>query len=913
MKTLHLVLLFAFLVSGLPPSAQAAESPVVLWDFDAVPDSPDGIPSPPPSLGFGQATLLGGVTGTLTAGVPGADGGRAWNTTRFPAQGRSTATAGVRFAASTTGWEALRLQFQHRFSARSSGRAVVRVSVNGVDFEEVASYAPPGADLWTNVVVDLRSLAAVSDNAAVVFDVVSAFGPGTNRYVAAGPGSSYSTAGTWRFDAVTLLGEPALETPAAPRIRVSPADRVLTEGDALRLGVGGGGTEPLDYQWLKDGEDIPGETGPILVRETVTAALAGRYRVRVSNSLGTVLSDDAAVTVNPLPPPYVERTCAALHGLVVGPEFAWPDDGPLAALEGVVISHANLTAAGHPFFFLQDATGGIAISWRGQSVESLPPAGARVRVVGPVLQSDGLLQVAPVAGDPVHSLRVLEEGVPLPEPVELDLEWLSDAVRMESLEGRRVRVSGVTVDTGSPLFPARGANVTLTSVETGASAVLRVEGDSKGAWVDLAGQPKPSGPFTVTGVWSQDDASRPYTQGYRLVPTRYADLVPAGYPPDLQWTVIVEKSKRLGDSVTNAFSEPVLRPGETLRLRAEFSEDAGELQPADGIVLPDGATLNWVTASDSGNAVQRLMAEVVFTATEAHAGLRQRIQLRVAGPEAVRRGFWTVYVPTAEERQVVLTEILANPAARPDLAGFNPLQREDWPPLEDATLSSRISAWDEFVELVNLGPGPVSLGGWTLSDATRVQAWIPPEAAHAAVPVGGALVVYGGPPGSHPPRLTSPAMVAELAGGASAGTDGLGLNNSGDTLLLRNNAGDLVERLVFSTRSLPAGVSLVRWPLPEGPWVAQTTLDPDRKASPGTPPVGGEWPGAVSAESLTVRVWIDGGQVRLEWERVPNARCSVREWDPAAGWKVIADGMTEAGLSVPLEGNDRRLFQVTSP
>ena len=913
MKMPPLVLLFGFVVSCLLSPASASESPLVLWDFNSVPDSPDGIPSPPPSIGFGQATLSGGVTGTLTAGVPGAEGGRAWNATRFPAQGRSNATAGVRFGVSTTGWEVHRLQFQHRFSARSSGRAVVRVSVNGVDFEAVASYAAPGVDLWTNIVVDLRSLAVASDNAAVAFEVVSSFAPGTNRYVAAGAGSSYSTAGTWRFDDVTLMGEPVLEPSAAPRIRVSPTDRVLTEGHALRLGVGVGGTEPLDYQWLKDGEELPGETGPILIRETVTLAGAGRYRVRVSNDLGTVESGEAVVSVNPLPPPYEERTCAALHGLVVGPEFAWPGEGPVVALEGVVISHANLTAAGYPFFFLQDATGGIAVAWRGQSVECLPPSGARVRVVGPVLQSDGQLQVAPVVGDPVHSVTVLEEGVPLPEPVELDPEWLSDPVRMESLEGRRVRVSGVTVDAGSPLFPNRGANVTLTSLETDASVVLRVEGDTKGAWVDLAGQPKPSGPFTVTGVWSQDDASRPYTQGYRLVPTRYADLVPAGYPPDLQWTVIVENSLGSGDSVTNAFSEQVLRPGQTLRLRAEFSHDSGALQPADGIVLPDGATLNWVTGSDSGNAVQRLVAEVLFTATEAHAGRRQRIQLRVAGPEAVRRGVWTLYVPTAEERQVVLTEILANPTIRPDLAGFNPLSREDWPPLEDATLASRISAWDEFVELVNLGPGPVSLGGWTLSDATRVQAWISPEIAHAVVPAGGALVVYGGPPGSHPPRLTCPAMVAELAGGASAGTDGLGLNNTGDTLLLRNNAGDLVERVVFSTRSLPAGVSLVRWPLPEGPWVAQTTLDPDRRTSPGTPPVGGEWPGAVSSELLTVRVRIDGGQVRLDWETVPNAQCSVREWDPATGWTVIATGVTAAGLSVPMEGDDRRLFQVTSP
>lgn len=57
------------------------------------------------------------------------------------------------------------------------------------------------------------------------------------------------------------------------------------------------GSEPLSYQWKKDGQDLPGATQSSLVLQDLTSAQAGGYQVAATNSRGGVLSDVAQVTV----------------------------------------------------------------------------------------------------------------------------------------------------------------------------------------------------------------------------------------------------------------------------------------------------------------------------------------------------------------------------------------------------------------------------------------------------------------------------------------------------------------------------------------------------------------------------------------------------------------------------------------
>jgi hypothetical protein len=60
--------------------------------------------------------------------------------------------------------------------------------------------------------------------------------------------------------------------------------------------VGATGTAPLEYQWLRNGEEVAGATGPTLSLQPVPAS-AGCYRVLVRNRAGTVISAAAEVTL----------------------------------------------------------------------------------------------------------------------------------------------------------------------------------------------------------------------------------------------------------------------------------------------------------------------------------------------------------------------------------------------------------------------------------------------------------------------------------------------------------------------------------------------------------------------------------------------------------------------------------------
>lgn len=72
-----------------------------------------------------------------------------------------------------------------------------------------------------------------------------------------------------------------------------------------------------ELQWYRDGDPIPGATGPILVVNGVTAAHAGRYQLWARNACGEIASRGCRVSV--ILPPTITRQ-------PVGPEAVCPED-----------------------------------------------------------------------------------------------------------------------------------------------------------------------------------------------------------------------------------------------------------------------------------------------------------------------------------------------------------------------------------------------------------------------------------------------------------------------------------------------------------------------------------------------------------------------------------------------------------
>jgi hypothetical protein len=87
--------------------------------------------------------------------------------------------------------------------------------------------------------------------------------------------------------------------PVAPYINTQPANQTVAVGQTATFSVVVAGTPPLAYQWQKNGADITGATSFSFTTPATTTADSGEmFRVKVSNSAGTVTSNAATLTVN---------------------------------------------------------------------------------------------------------------------------------------------------------------------------------------------------------------------------------------------------------------------------------------------------------------------------------------------------------------------------------------------------------------------------------------------------------------------------------------------------------------------------------------------------------------------------------------------------------------------------------------
>ncbi|MDB6123148.1 MAG: Immunoglobulin I-set domain protein [Pedosphaera sp.] len=99
---------------------------------------------------------------------------------------------------------------------------------------------------------------------------------------------------------IARVGTP---TPSAPAIVSQPQNQSVVTGSNVNFSVIVSGTSPLSYQWSFNGTDLVGATGASLTLNNVQPADAGVYAVTVTNTLGSVISSNATLTVNvPVPP-----------------------------------------------------------------------------------------------------------------------------------------------------------------------------------------------------------------------------------------------------------------------------------------------------------------------------------------------------------------------------------------------------------------------------------------------------------------------------------------------------------------------------------------------------------------------------------------------------------------------------------
>ena len=200
---------------------------IAQWNFNSVtPDNSTSTGSTAPSTGSGTASLLAGnaasfATGDTTLDPAGLTDNSGWNTTTYPVQGTGNKTRGVQFAVSTAGKQNILVSWSSQSSNTGSKYGRLQYTTNGTDYYDY----PVAFTNGTSYTPKTNSLAAagVNNNPSFAIRLVAEFegtalGTANNNYVAAGATSTYGTAGTMRYDMVTIYGTSIIANtpPAAP-------------------------------------------------------------------------------------------------------------------------------------------------------------------------------------------------------------------------------------------------------------------------------------------------------------------------------------------------------------------------------------------------------------------------------------------------------------------------------------------------------------------------------------------------------------------------------------------------------------------------------------------------------------------------------------------------------------------------
>ena len=99
-------------------------------------------------------------------------------------------------------------------------------------------------------------------------------------------------------EATLTVTAPAVVVATKPAITTHPAAQTVVTGTPASFSVSASGTVPLSYQWKKDGKDIAGATSNPYTIAAATMADGGAYSVVITNSAGSVTSNEAKLGVS---------------------------------------------------------------------------------------------------------------------------------------------------------------------------------------------------------------------------------------------------------------------------------------------------------------------------------------------------------------------------------------------------------------------------------------------------------------------------------------------------------------------------------------------------------------------------------------------------------------------------------------
>ena len=238
--------------------------------------------------------------------------------------------------------------------------------------------------------------------------------------------------------------------------------------------------------------------------------------------------------------PTIVTNIAYLHTLH-DTNFVLTDTTNLYTVEGNVTTIGDLVSGTTEVesFFVQDGTGGVDVFFRGGF--PFPNFGDHVRITAPLLQFNGVLEMAPINGNPAHSVEILGPGTP-PAPQYFSFTTLpSPTVMEESIEGRYLVISNVFLDVTNQVDKHLAGNEIINMTNLTGQVFHMIVANNP-----LLGPPGNvlPGPFatSVTGVMSQTQTSGTVlTNGYNIILSDFSQIT-VGTPPLLPILLSIQLS-----------------------------------------------------------------------------------------------------------------------------------------------------------------------------------------------------------------------------------------------------------------------------------------------------------------------------------------------------------------------------------
>ena len=185
-----------------------------------------------------------------------------------------------------------------------------------------------------------------------------------------------------RYHSLAIAGD------GAPAITVPPANQHIAVDETATFRVMAVGTAPLHYQWQRNGTNLFGETGSVLVLTNVQLFDAGYYSVIVSNSIDSVESPAATLTLLSGPPLFVVQPedenvqCnkpAKLQAFATGTpplSYQWQLNG--TSITGatnpiLAVDHASSATIGEYTLVATNAYGSATSHLASLTVDTVPP------------------------------------------------------------------------------------------------------------------------------------------------------------------------------------------------------------------------------------------------------------------------------------------------------------------------------------------------------------------------------------------------------------------------------------------------------------------------------------------------------------------------------------------------------------